>query len=280
MNLQLFLYVFVASLLSLGFNFINRRELRTNSDATVYAWWFEFIRVLIFLPFVLLNEKLIFGFHEMLIIVLIGFSELFSVYFFMKMHANSELSASTIISQMRLVWVPVLAAVFLSERLAVSEYFGVGLIFVGQVIALMRKKMKFDSSVKYAFTSSIFVATNSIVGKAGTSYLSLYVMIVAMGLPTIFLFPLIMKNAYKRIRKYSLSSLKMLFLGAILSSLSSFFLFTALTIGNVSMVVGIFQAMSILGIAVGVLFLGEKEHLTEKILGGVVVLVGMLFLVW
>ena len=87
-----FLLSALAGLASNGFNITNRTALKDNGDATAYGWWFELVRTTFFLCVMVFTSIPTFTTTMILPLTLVGLSELFSVYVFMKMHAYTQLS--------------------------------------------------------------------------------------------------------------------------------------------------------------------------------------------
>lgn len=273
-----FFYVFLAGVSSVIFNYLNRYILKDNDDATSYGWWFEVFRTLIFLPFVVFSAKPDFNLQNILLFAFIGISEIFSVYFYMKMHAKSELSFSMIVSQLRLVWIAILAFFILGERLASVEYLGILFVVLGQVVVALPKKLIFDKGLKYALLSSIFTATNSILAKSAAPAFSTSLYIVAMGLPTILFFPLVMNEGKKRLHAFKGVAFRQILFAVTFNALAMVFLLAALKLGPVSTVIAIFQSMMVLSIAAGIILLKERDNLANKIIGSFIVFTGTLFL--
>jgi len=107
------LLALIAGLASNASNFFSRFLLKNGEDSTVFAWYFEFVRLIVFALIAFFDFKLIITFKSILLLLAMGLSELACVYVYMKMHANSHLSISAIISRTRLIWVPFFAFLLL-----------------------------------------------------------------------------------------------------------------------------------------------------------------------
>lgn len=113
-----FILAAAAGLSSALFNFVGRKSLQ-GGDSTAFSWFFELLRLIIFSALLIIDFKLEPSFLNFFVLVALGVTEFVSVYVFTKMHSLTELSLSSIISRLRLVWVPFFAFVLLGERLSV-----------------------------------------------------------------------------------------------------------------------------------------------------------------
>lgn len=88
-----------------------------------------------------------------------------------------------------------------------------------------------------------------------------------------------MKDAQIRIKKVSSRVLQDIIPASIANVISMFALTLALRLGTASQVSGIFQGISMLAVAVGVVFMGERENVVIKLIAGAITIVGILLLV-
>lgn len=269
----------VAGLASSLFNYIDRYVLRTNGDSTSFAWWFEVIRIIIFLLVLPFDYFLIVIPKSVLLLLGLGFVEFISVYTFMKMHKFSEISVSSIISRLRIVWVPILAFIFLGEKLKLLEYLGIATVFFGLSFVVSPAKTKKDEGVKFAFISSFVTAALSVLVKIASEFASAPIIILAMSTPSLFLFPIFAKSWRQRVKAFYQKDIVGVGMAAFASAIALFFLVWALNIGPAGKVVGIHNAMLFTAVIAGIVFLNERENLLRKLLGTAVVLLGVFLLV-
>src|SRR5438309_2773777 len=107
----------LAGLASNIFNFSSRYFLKVKDDPTVYAWYFESIRFVVFCLVAIFDWKIIITVQSVILFILLGLTEWIAAYWLMKMHAFSHLSISTILSRTRLIWVPLIGFFLLREQL-------------------------------------------------------------------------------------------------------------------------------------------------------------------
>ena len=171
----------LAGLFSSLFNYVNRYILRTNGDSTSFAWWFELLRTLIFILILPFDNFVSWSVKTIFLLLILGFVEFFSVYFYMKMHRFSQLSISTIILRLRIVWVPILALLLIGEKLKGFEYLGILIIFVGLSFVTSPKKFFVDNGVKLSFLNSIITAVLSMIVKLVSPFASASIITIAQG---------------------------------------------------------------------------------------------------
>lgn len=275
-------YTLISGILSVAFNFISRKVLRGESDSTSYSWWFELFRFIIFIPFAFPFLPLLQSSHNLTLFLLIGISEFLAIYFYMKMHANTDLSISSVVTQMRLVLVPVFAFLFLSEQLKIKSYFAIIIILLGQIIVSLNgnkdKKLFLNNGVKYALIATIFISLNNVFAKPAASTFPVQLIPVAMAFPSIFLFPYFMKNGKERIIKAGKSMGKKILIAAAFNAVAMVYLILALRFGQVGEVTSLYQSMSVIQVFSGIVFLNERKDIGRKVLGSAIVLLGVYYL--
>src|SRR6185369_8208561 len=195
------IFAILSGLASNGFNYISRYLLKDDEDSTAYAWFFEAMRLIVFVSISLFDWKLIITPQSLAIFILLGLTEWISVYWYMKMHEYSHLSISAILSRMRLIWVPIIAFFLIHESLQFSEYLGIAILFIGLTIVVSPRKLFIDKGMTYANLSSFMIASNIVLTKIVLPFGSNSVINIAIILVPTLLFPLSMKNALPRIKK-------------------------------------------------------------------------------
>ncbi|MCL4366416.1 DMT family transporter [Patescibacteria group bacterium] len=274
-------WIILAAVAGLGSNIINffsRYILKDNGDSTTWAWTFEFLKLLFFIPFLFFDFKFEFHLKSILFLLGAGLTEFISVYLFMKMHKYSHLSVSTILSRTRLIWVPILAFLFFGERLTNLQYIGVAILFIGLSIVVAPHKFFLDKGAIYANTSAIIIALNTILLKQAVAFASTPVIMIFYSLPSVILFPIFMKNTKQRLFNQNLDKKlpKLLGVGANVAAL--FLLIAALKIGDVSRVNALYQGMLVVNVLAGIILLKERQDILRKLLGTAVTIIGIILL--
>lgn len=260
------------------FNFGNRYVLRGGDDATAYAWLVGTIRYFAFLLLAFLTGTAFPQVAAIPVLATLGTVEVLSAYVFMKMHAASHLSISSLIIRTRLVWVPLIAFLFLGEQLLPREYVGVLILFFGLTIAISPHKLVYDRGVKLAYLSGFIIGILTVLMKAAATVASTPVVVMAMSLPTVVIFPIFMKNSTNRLKSVLKHQGWVKVLAAGSNIVSMFFYTYALKVGPVSKVTAIYQGMLVLSVLAGIVVLGERGDVVKKLIGSVGVLFGVLLL--
>ncbi|MCX6732879.1 MAG: DMT family transporter [Candidatus Roizmanbacteria bacterium] len=273
-----FILALLAGTASNFFNIFNRSSLKEKGDSTVYAWWFEVIRFIVFL--IIFLPQQVFPQHvgDYFWLLLLGLNEAVSVYFFMRSHQLTDLSLSTFIVKLQLIWTPLLAFFFIGEHLSLLDYGAIGIILVGIFIAIYSKKMKNDKGVIITFISSLFIAFNAVFTKKVTGISSTPFIIMSMSLPSIIIFPLLMKSSYKRIVTISKKTFLQCLSGSISNIIAMFLAINAIRLGSTSKVSAVYQGMMIISLLYSIVILKERKQLWQKIVGAGVILLGLYIL--
>lgn len=269
----------LAGLASNGFNITNRTALKDNGDATAYGWWFELVRTTFFLGVLIFTTVPTLTVSMILPLALVGLAELFSVYVFMKMHAYTHLSISSVISRLRVIWSPLIAYFLVSERLSLPEYFGIIAIFIGIAIVTSPKEIKQDKGIKIALVFSFSSALLSTVMKQASSVATTELIIIAQGIIPLLVLPFLMKRGFVRIMDSVGSNLSKILLAGVFNIASSYLLVEALHLTDASKAVGLYQAMTLFSVFYGIFVLNEKDKLVRKIIGSIIVIIGVILTV-
>lgn len=269
----------LAGLASNGFNITNRKALKDQGDSTAYGWWFEFVRTTFFLLILVSKPFPVLSVSMALPLILVGVSELFSVYVFMKMHAYTNLSISSVISRLRVIWSPLIAWFLVSERLTLPEYFGIAAIFVGIAVVTSPKEIKEDKGIKIALLFSFSSALLSTVMKGASALVSTELVIISQGILPLLILPFLMKNSLARIWQSVSSKFPQIALAGSYNIASSYLLVEALRVSDASKAVGVYQAMTLFSVFYGIFILNERDKIARKIIGSIIVIIGVILTV-
>jgi uncharacterized membrane protein len=273
------IFAILQGLTSNAFNFFSRVILRGKDDATAFGWVMQLVRfVVFFLYAIFFDWRLVISIESISILLLLGITEAVSLYLYMKMHVHSELSISTILSRTRMLWVPLFAFLIIGEVLKPIEYVGIGILFLGVSIVSSPRKMFVDKGAMYANSAAIIIALNIVLYKVAMPYASDSLILASLGLPSIFILPLFMKDARKRI--YTNIKLRLpLKLSTIgLNIISLIFFALAMQDGEASKVNAVYQGMMVFAVVAGIIFLNERNNIPKKIIGTTITVIGVIML--
>lgn len=191
-----------------------------------------------------------------------------------------EASLYQIIGQLRHVVVLFGAFFLFTEAISPIKIASIFLIIFGVYITLLAKsKVKINRGAIYAFLSTVFIALGFLfikmasvdVSPAFSSSLSLLV-------AGILMYILLLLKGNKPNTLLIIPNRKQLFIAAAIFSAFELSLFTALAIGEASKVTPVTQSSMIFTLIGGYIFLKEKDRLKEKILGCILIAIGIGFL--
>jgi drug/metabolite transporter (DMT)-like permease len=249
-----------------------------DSDSTLYAWFFEGARAVVFSIVAFTNFRIIVSWYSVLLFLVLGASEFISMFFYMRMHKYSHLSISTILSRTRLIWIPIIAFLIAGEHLMPLTYLGIAVLFIGLAVASAPHKLGKDKGQLYAYISAFFIAINVVVFKMAQPFASDPLLIVFLTLPITLFYPVIISKRKKRIYTFFSYGILPKVGAGVASVVSIYFFARALDGGPATIVNGIYQATLVLSVMAGIFILGEKEDMSRKIAGSVITLIGVLLL--
>lgn len=273
-----FILALLAGTASNIFNIFNRSSLKERGDSTLYSWFFELVRFFIFLAYFLTSPSFPTQLSTYLWLAALGCNEAFSVYFFMKSHRHTKLSISTFIIKLQLIWTPLLASLFIGERLSVRDYTGIAVVLLGIGIGIYNPKMRPDKGTVITLISSFFIALNAVFTKGAADAASTPFLMMCMSLPSALFFPFLMKQFRHRVihmsRRFMMNNIG----GVIFNIIAMTLAVNAIRLGATSKVTAVYQGMMIIAIVYGIIFLRERENILQKLVGSTVVVLGLFLL--
>lgn len=277
---QWFLLAVAAGLASNLANYIARHIMRNNEDALAFSFYLELVKVAIF------GVLAIFDFHinlspkTLLLLLIIIISEPFAIFLYIKMHEYTHLSVSSIITRTRMIWVAIFALLFLGESLNFINYLGIAVVFLGLSVVVAPHKFFVDRGVKITTLFSLEVAIFVTVIKAISLDVSIPLIVLVSAIPSMFIFPLFMKNKKQTIISFPKTRLNAKILFALTNFIAFYGYILAIKSGPVSIVTALYQSMIVAGVIAGIVFLKEREDIAKKIVGSAVTVIGIYLLTY
>ena len=279
MNFAWFWLAAFSGIAETGYNTLSRVALK-NGSPSYYAWWFSLIRSAIFFIPALFFSTLQLSLNNLAILSVLGFFNFINVYLFMKMHSLNQLSVSTIISRLRIVWVPILAFFIIGERLMPKQYLAIFILLVAVFLLRSPKKLLKDKAMLTAVLFSITTAVVTVLLKMASDLTSTSMVVFAMSFPSVILIPLVISSPKQKLlipwRKHIFEKLA---ISALSIALIYTFIWALKLGGKVGAVNAIFQSISALSVVVGIILLKEKQFILQKISGAVLVIIGAWLLI-
>ncbi|MBU3978495.1 DMT family transporter [Patescibacteria group bacterium] len=251
-------------------------------DPVTYSIYFQFIVPLIILPIALLNNftmpplSVIWP-QFILMTVLYGTA---SVLFYLALK-HTPISEVMVIGATGPIWTTITSILFLGDKISFLKIIGVLLAVIGVAFVFYQKgRFRFHKGHFYAFLSILFFG----IGLTNDSFLLRYFNQITYSFLYYFFPGLFITLIYPKkvleikgfIRKNASFSF---FLPAFLAAIGSLLVNTSFRIGaEASQVSTMMQLSPIFTIAVAAIFLGERENLIKKMVGGVIVVTGVLMI--
>lgn len=213
-------------------------------------------------------------------LVILGLSELVGVYLYMKMHAVTELSVSSIISRFRVISLPIFAFIFLGERLSMSSIRRhLMTIFTGCLVVVGMKHVRGTKGIWYALGFVLVNSLSTVLMKSASSTASIAIVNTAFPLPAAVLIPVIMKNSLSRIHLTVKPILKSTLFASAFNILTMYCLVRAYQLASASQVNSVFQGVTSLAVVVGIMLFNEHDHKLLKVIGALLTTLGIILLV-
>jgi bacterial/archaeal transporter family protein len=254
------------------------------SDVYAFSFVFQVIVAVFFLGYSLLSGNLelpvIKGLEINWLMMVVLYS-LANVFIF-KAFQLAEASEVSIVLASNIIWSALAAGFLLNERLSSLNVMGMIAILLGiGIINYTKKTFRISKGHWYALGAAIFFGVafvNDAFILKSYSNIPVY-LIFAFALPGVFCL-IYRPQAVKNIRSFfEMPLLKLVLLCCFFYTLSSLSIFSAFKAGGMaSIILPIQQTSLILTVVLSYLFLGEKEKLTQKILGTILVFGGVLML--
>ncbi len=251
-------------------------------DPVTYSIYFQFLVPLIILPIALFNNFTLSPLNVVwpqfiLMTVLYGTA---SVLFYLALK-HTQISEVMIIGATGPIWTTVTSILFLGDRISILKLLGIVLAVIGVGFVFYQKgRFKFHKGHFYAFLSILFFG----IGLTNDSFLLRYfnqttysfLYYFFPGLFIALMYPKKVLEIKGFIRKNASFNF---FVPAVLAAIGSLLVNTSFQIGaGASGVSTMMQLSPIFTIVLGAIFLQERENLVRKIIGGIIVIIGVLLI--
>lgn len=258
---------------------VARFVLREGGSPLAFVAVHDFIAGLVLLPL------LFFGFHLpqnsavwIYFFGIVGFAFLSDWFTFIALR-KINVSVYQIVNQVRHVFVLFGGFLFFSEAITTYKLAATLLIIVG-VVVMLYEKSKFQLSVGVGVTvfSTLFAIVAFFFVKYAVTDFS-ETALVSFELMSIGLlsFGLLGFDKDKIIQELKLNRWGLVISGA-LFGLFELFVVIALKYGDISRVLPVVQSALVFGVVMGIIFLRERERMLQKVIGTVIIVVGIILM--
>ncbi len=190
-----------------------------------------------------------------------------------------DVSLNQIINQTRHIFILVGGLLVFSEAITSAKIIAVIFIITGVIIALFEKsKLTINKGIILSALSTLAAviafhfAKATVVDFSETATASLELMLIG-----VLSFGLLRCNPRKIKTEFKLHKWGIIISGILFGAFEAF-LFIALKLGEASRVIPVTQSALIFALLAGILFLGERSRLLQKILGTIIIIAGIIFI--
>ncbi|MBP7017930.1 DMT family transporter [Candidatus Saccharibacteria bacterium] len=241
----------------------------------------ELIAGLLILPFALRSMPYDATSYVVLLIIattlLIFAADVLSTFALQKIEAGFY----QIIGQLRHPVVLIGASYLFDETLGLQKLIAVSLVVIGVLIALYDKNklLKLNIGIIQAILSTVFIAFGFLLIKITTRYVE-PIALGSISLTGAGLLGLMVAGSTKNlyVRHMNNNTKRLLLAAAIIFAIFEVVLYTALDIGEASKVTPVMQSSMVFTLVGGYIFLQERSNLIQKIIGSIVIILGITIL--
>jgi drug/metabolite transporter (DMT)-like permease len=183
-----------------------------------------------------------------------------------------------IIGQLRHPVVLIGAFYLFDEALGLQKLIAVSLVIIGVLIALYDKNklLKLNIGIIQAILSTVFIAFGFLLIKITTGYVE-PIALGSISLTGAGLLGLVVASSTKNlnVRHMNVNTKGLLLGAAIIFAVFEVVLYTALDVGEASRVTPVMQSSMVFTLVGGYVFLHERSNLIQKIIGSIVIILGI-----
>lgn len=260
-------------------NLFYRTTLKDDQDAVVSTWILQVSR-LAFAIVLIVWLGLSLNVRSLVILAILGGIEVVGMYAYMRMHAASALSISSLVQRSRILWTAILAAVFVGETFTLMEVSGLLVLFVGVSVVALPHKLRHDKGVQFAYISAILFSITTVMIKATIGSIPPAAQVAGLAFPSVIVFPMFTRGFRNRLKRFTQDRFWMKLFAAFTNVIQLFLSVYALAVGPAAKSSAVFQGSLVLSVFAGIILLGEREDLRRKLLGSALVLLGIATMTW
>lgn len=255
-------------------NVLYRTTLKESLDASASTWILQLLRFICALV-IIVWLGISFDIRSIVILSILGLIEVVGMYAYMRMHAASALSVSAIVQRSRIIWTAILAAIFVGETFTPIQLGGLLVLFLGVSAVAAPHKLRGDKGVQFALLSAFLFSITTIMIKATIGSIPPAAQVAGLALPSLIVFPMFSKNFGSKLKQFTRDRMALKLVAASSSVAVLFLTVYAYAIGPAAKIGAIFQGSLVLSVFAGIILLGEREDLSRKLLGSILVIIGI-----
>jgi len=272
---------------------LERFILRDEQESVTFSFFLQFSSVIMLAPLLLFRSNFPGEIFPYLILLLVGVLDTLAVLLIKESVRLLEASFRTVIYQIRTFFVLIFAFFLLGESLSLNKVIGSIFIVSGIVIAVFQKrkinwfqkifgrifarKEQKTAGIFFTLAAALVTAFELMCLKYLLNQFAVGFTLFTVCLISTFLFLLVVPNLITRtLNLIRGEKRKLIFLNAFLANISWVLFFWATSMTEASKTQPISQGMTVLTILGGIIFLKERERVWQKILGGILAVIGVI----
>jgi uncharacterized membrane protein len=264
-----------------GISSVIHRHVLKDEDPIAYALAFQIFSALFFIPLFAIEWSFPTTWEAwfLAIIASILWAAISIVGF--TSYKFAEVSLRSPIGRSKVLWIMIFAALLIGEAITTNKLLGGLLIFIGVVIVTLKLDKPLggfgDVGVKLTLISALMGAMVAIVDKTAMSYFrpGLYGFIQYL-LPTIWLWMAIPQRTEKVKKLLTKGKGKWVIITSLLATIWTWMLFRVYQLADVSLIAPILELSVIIAAVGGIVLLGERKDILRKIIGAIIVIIGII----
>lgn len=256
------------------------RGVAKDVNPLAFSWLNQVVASLVLLPFAFVAWKTPSSNSSWLIIIFGGILWMILSLCQYTSIKKTEVSLKEPLSQSRLIWALIFGVVFLGEVVSISRTIGTLLVLCGAIVLVFHPERKWgrfsDSGVRWTLGTAVISATVALVDKFALGYFpSEMYAFLAFFVPAILLSLIVPRK--KEAVLHLLKNHSARAISSIVLSAFSYLLFVqVLSKIDLTQLYPFMQLTTVLTVVGGMVILGEREHVTQRLIGTIIIIAGVI----
>lgn len=257
------------------------RSVLIKEDPLTFAFIFNILGAIIFFPFFIVSSFLPTDNKAWIILAISSVLWAITTYIAFYVYKMLEVSIKTTIDRTRLIFILLIAVIFLGESLTLNKVAGIALILIGAItVSYHKEKLKHRMKwillciVTAILSSAAYICDKYAMGFFSASSYVFY----SHFFPGLLILPFFIYRR-KSFTDIFVSNGKSVIAVVALDCLGYFLLLMSFKMIEASIAVPIMECMFIVSVLGGIIFLKEREEIGKKVVSMIIALVGVLILV-
>ncbi|MBI5036419.1 EamA family transporter [Candidatus Micrarchaeota archaeon] len=278
-----FIYALLAGLFLAIEMLLWRHILKREHNYSTFILLFQFLPLVFYVPLIAFGERLSLPTENIgwILALAAGGAWTLNQILSAKSYRTTEVSVREPLYRTKLIWIPLLALLFLAEQPTLEKIAGMLLVLAGAfTVAYSGGKFK-GEGVKLVLASAFFASVALVLDKAALSHFSptfYAALMFAFSGFGVLLSRIGRKKLPGEKRAFFVKHWKVLMVASLLEALSFWMQIKALSEGEAGAVVPVLEMSVVFAAAGGMIFLGECGGLKRKIAGIALAVAGALLL--